>query len=129
MNPGDWLGISSGILITVLTALWMKKVFAVNVPRARGAYFGGMLAAAVLGMVAFGMDTSWVGGVPAGFGIFLGLMLPGLRLQSSQARNTPSISVGNPIINFSALDDAGETFDLASMQGSPYLLKFFRGHW
>jgi hypothetical protein len=129
MVMGDWLGLASGVLITLVMVLWFRKITAVNVPRFRTPYFGGMLVAAVLGIAAFMLDTSWVGGVPAGLGIFLGLMFPALRLQSSQDQKTPSVRVGDPVLNFTVLDETGESFDLASMAGSPYLLKFFRGHW
>lgn len=129
MVIGDWLGLASGILIVLVTFLWFRKISAVNVPRNRIPYFGVMLVAAVLGIAAFMFDTSWVGGLPAGLGIFLGLMFPALRLQSSQDKNTPSVTVGQPVLNFTALDDKGESFNLETMTGSPYLLKFFRGHW
>ena len=37
--------------------------------------------------------------------------------------------VGAPIIDFTALDDRAVPFELGSLRGKPYLLKFFRGHW
>jgi len=40
-----------------------------------------------------------------------------------------AVRVGGPILDFSAPDENGEPFALASLRGRPYLLKFFRGHW
>jgi peroxiredoxin len=37
--------------------------------------------------------------------------------------------VGETLRDFSALDENGERFELASTAGRPVLLKFFRGHW
>ena len=38
-------------------------------------------------------------------------------------------AVGAPILDFEAPDAEGEPFDLATLRGRPFLLKFFRGHW
>jgi peroxiredoxin len=33
------------------------------------------------------------------------------------------------VVSFSAPDADGREFDLSSLAGRPFLLKFFRGHW
>jgi len=129
MVLADCLGLLSGVLIVAVTTVWFSMVYKVQVPRQRNPYFAVMLLAAGLGIAAFIEGCSWIGGIPAGLAITLGLMLPGLSLQSSQAKKVPSVAVGDAILNFSAPNHLGETFDLASMSGQPFLLKFFRGHW
>ena len=56
-------------------------------------------------------------------------IFPALRLQSRQQPNRPAVAVGEPMLLFSAPDENGVDFDLSSLNGKPYLLKFFRGHW
>ena len=102
---------------------------AVRVPRVRVAYHVAMGAAAALGLAAFAVGTAWPGGLGAGLGIFVGLLFLGLRLQSAQAPNRPAVDVGGKIIDFIAPDVDGKPLALSSLEGRPFLLKFFRGHW
>jgi peroxiredoxin len=53
----------------------------------------------------------------------------GLSAASGQAKVAPAIAVGGSTIDFTASDDQGQPFALASRRGKPFLLKFFRGHW
>ena len=39
------------------------------------------------------------------------------------------LQVGATIPAFDALDEHGERFDSASLEGHPVLIKFFRAHW
>jgi peroxiredoxin len=52
-----------------------------------------------------------------------------LAAQARQASLKPAVSVGGPILEFVLPDDAGRAFDLSSLRGRAFLLKFFRGHW
>ncbi len=129
MNSGDWLGILSGILILTSLGAFFYRVNQVSVPKNRTIYFTLMLISAALGVAAFVLDASKIGTIPAAFAIALGTIFPALRLQSAQDKNTPTVTVGGQIINFTADDDQGRPFSLASLKGQPFLLKFFRGHW
>tara|TARA_R110002072_G_scaffold31735_5_gene97568 strand:+ start:54340 stop:54729 length:390 start_codon:yes stop_codon:yes gene_type:complete len=129
MTTGDWLGLASGALILISMGAFFYRVLKVNVPRVRAGYFTAMLIAAGLGMAAFAFDATWVGTIPAILGISLGLIFPTLRLQSAQNKKQPAVAPGEPMINFTATDDSGRPFELASLMGQPILLKFFRGHW
>jgi len=40
-----------------------------------------------------------------------------------------AVRVGERLRGFSALDEDGNRFELASTEGHPVLIKFFRGHW
>lgn len=48
---------------------------------------------------------------------------------AGQSKQMPSVTVGEPIPVFSALDQDGTPFSFASLRGHPVLIKFFRGHW
>ncbi len=43
--------------------------------------------------------------------------------------DVPRVAVGDPYIDFTAPDADGNAFTLSSLDGTPILLKFFRGHW
>ncbi len=129
MIQGDIVGIAAGVLILLVMGLFFSRVFKVNVPRLRAPYFLVMLLAAGLGLLTFFLDSSWIGKVPAAFALLLGTILPALRLQSIQNAQAPAVATGDSIINFIAADDSGQPFDLAHLAGTPFLLKFFRGHW
>jgi peroxiredoxin len=70
-----------------------------------------------------------VGGIAAGLAIAGAAVFLALYSASGQAQRTPAVTVGRPILDFTAADDAGNPFDLARLRGTPFLLKFFRGHW
>ena len=84
------------------------------------------LVLGVGGLFAPGADF-----ISAGIGATVGLgalgMLGVYNLGRQRARG--SVGVEDVIPQFTALDDAGVTFDSASLAGKPALLKFFRGHW
>ena len=85
--------------------------------------------AAALGIVAFVIGTDVAGGVAAGLAIVAGVAFLALLAASRQPALTPAVAVGGPVVDFAAADDEGRPFDLASLRGTPVLLKFFRGHW
>ena len=126
---GVLLGWSGAAIAVGLFAYWSRLMKRVAVPDQRNGYLAAMGLAVVLGIAALVQGAGWLGGVPAVVAILAGGMFLGLRLQSSQAATTPAVSVGGPILDFSATDENGDAFALSSLAGKPYLLKFFRGHW
>jgi len=82
-----------------------------------------------LALAALGGGPGWPGGIAAGLALVAGGVFLTLQTLSRQPALVPAVQVGGPILDFSAPDDAGERFDLASLRGRPFLLKFFRGHW
>lgn len=46
-----------------------------------------------------------------------------------QPERRVAVQVGEPILDFRAVDGQGEAFDSSSLRGTAYLLKFYRGHW
>lgn len=126
---GTALGLSAAGIVAGTGALWLRRMRSVSVPRDRSAYVLLMAGGAVLGLAAFSAGPGWLGGAGAVFAILAGGAFCGLRALSAQQPNRPAVSVGGPILDFSAPDDSGAPFDLAQLRGRPFLLKFFRGHW
>mgnify|MGYP001106539273 FL=1 len=129
MDHGDWLGIAGATTVVATGLVWFRLIDRVAIPRLRAPFFVSMAAGALLGALALIEGTGLAGGLAAVFAIAAGLGFDALRLQSAQARCEPSVVVGGPILDFTAPDENGQPFDLASLRGRPFLLKFFRGHW
>jgi hypothetical protein len=118
-----------GLAIVVATlARWFQLIQKVAIPRNRTPYMVAYLAGGSIGLVG-AFQGGLVGGIAGGIAAFLGFLFPALRLQSGQQPNEPSVALGDPMLAFSAPDETGADFDLSSLTGKPYLLKFFRGHW
>lgn len=126
---GDALGVISLVLVVGTGAIWFRKIAAVDIPQARAGYVAAFAAAALLGVASFVVGNGLLGGVSAGVGIAFGGMMAGLRAISKQDAKVPAVRVGEPILDFTAPDDDGNAFTLSSLSGTPFLLKFFRGHW
>ncbi len=85
--------------------------------------------AAALGIGAFVAGTRWFGGVPAVLAILIGSFLPFTVGISRQEVATHGIKVGDSIPHYETLDEDGQLFDSASLEGQVVLMKFFRGFW
>ena len=123
---GDLLGIAGLLLVAAAWAAWIRALVSVRVPANRSAYLVAMAVGSLLGAASFATGP---GSVAAGLALAAGITFLGLRVFSGQDVTEPSVAVGGPIIDFQAPDENGEIFDLASLRGRPFLLKFFRGHW
>ena len=126
---GTILGIAGGLLELVLSGVWLWLIRRVRIPADLRPTIAAHALAVVLGVAAFGLGASTLGQVLAAVAIGGGLVFLSLQTQSRQARLTPAVAVGRPIIEFTLPDHEGRPFDLAALRGKPFLLKFFRGHW
>ena len=126
---GDLLGLAAATVVVATGVVWFRLVKAVRIPRVRAPYFAAMGLGVALGLAAFVQGTGLFGAIPAGFAILAGGFFLALRLQSAQDAREPAVELGQPILDFAATDDRGGRFELASLRGRPFLLKFFRGHW
>jgi peroxiredoxin len=126
---GSALGLLAGAIIASAGLRWLRLMQQVRLPQNLTPYVAACGAAAALGVGAFVLGTGAVGGIAAGSAIAGGLAFMALVAASGQARVTPAVAVGGPILDFVATDDTGRPFALASLRGRPFLLKFFRGHW
>ena len=122
------LGLLALIVVGATFYNWFQLIERVAIPRNRTAWFAAFLAGGAIGVIAIsqGGFFSTLFAIPA---VIAGFGFPALRLQSSQQPNRPAVVVGGPMSTFTAPDEHGNEFDLASLTGKPYLLKFFRGHW
>ena len=126
---GEMWGLLAGALAIGGMVAWFRRVKAVNIPRDRRGFMALFLGAMAMGIYALAEGSGWLGGIGAIIAILVGALMAILRAQSKQAAVVPAVAVGQSILNFTAPDDCGEIFNLASLKGSPFLLKFFRGHW
>jgi len=129
VSLGDALGMAALLLVVASGAVWFRRLNAVRIPESRKAFVASMGAGAVLGCAAFAVGSGALGSVSAVVAIGVGLMFVLLRAASAMDAKQPAVRVGDPVIDFEAPDEDGRPFDLASLRGRPFLLKFFRGHW
>jgi len=126
---GSVLSVVGLAVLTGVGARWLHLMQRSRIPADVSAHLAASGVAALLGIGALVVGTGVLGGIAASVAIVGGLALPALYAGSGQARVTPAVAVGRPVLVFSVPDDEGRPFDLASLRGRPFLLKFFRGHW
>jgi hypothetical protein len=126
---GTGLGTVGGLLEVALWAVWFRLLNQVRVPADRRPVLAAHAAALVFGVAAFALGTGALGALFAAVAILGSVSFLGLAAQSAQRRQPPAVAVGDRIIEFSLPDPEGRPFDLATLRGKPFLLKFFRGHW
>jgi len=126
---GQALGFFALALVGATGALWFRRLNQLRAGEVRGLVIGLMGVAAAVALLAFGLGAGLAGGLAAGLALAVSGVFLVLQPFSGQARTQPAVRVGGPILDFTAPNDAGEPFDLASLRGKPFLLKFFRGHW
>lgn len=122
------LGLLALAIVGVTAWIWFQMIQAVKVPRNRAGYFALFALGGILGVTAIsqGGFFSTAFALPA---VVIGFVFPALRMQSKQQPNRPAVAIGGDMLTFVAPDANGVDFDLGSLTGKPYLLKFFRGHW
>lgn len=126
---GSIFGFVAATLVFIEGVYWLVLMQRVRIPKDRRAFVAVSGLAALLGITAFILDTGVAGGTAAGLAVAGGVAFLALSGASGQPAVTPAVAVGGLVIDFSATDDEGRPFDLASLRGTPFLLKFFRGHW
>ena len=110
-------------------AVWFQKVKQVNIPANRIVFHCLMAIVISAGIYTWVGDAHWAANTAATLAIIVACLWFMLRAQSSQSSAGPVVTVGEKILDFSAADEDGNTVELSSMYGNPFLLKFFRGHW
>jgi cytochrome oxidase Cu insertion factor (SCO1/SenC/PrrC family) len=128
MSPAAF-GFVALALVAAAGALWLGAIREVRVSEQRPLVLALAAAAAGLGAFALLRGPGLAGGVAAGLALAGGALFFGLQLVGRQSRGALAVSVGRPILDFTAPDAEGRPFALAGLRGRPYLLKFFRGHW
>lgn len=126
---GNLLALLAVAVVAGTGAFWFRRLNAVRAGEVRSRVIAAMAVGTALGLLAFASGTSLFGGIAAGVAVLLGGTFLFLQPFSGQADKTPAAVVGATIVDFTATDDTGADFSLASLFGKPFLLKFFRGHW
>lgn len=121
---------AAGLSVVIVTwAVWLKKALNQAVPNNLAGLVAGMLLGLGLASFAFAFQTSFLSSVIAAIALVLGAFWCASAVFGGQRTGVPKIIVGQPLPAFSARNEDGSTFHSSEMDGSPYLLKFFRGHW
>ena len=121
---------AAGLSVVIVTwAVWLRKALNQAVPNNLAGLVAGMLLGLGLASFAFAFQTSLLSSVIAAIALVLGAFWCASAVFCGQRTGVPKIIVGQPLPAFSARNEDGSTFHSSEMDGSPYLLKFFRGHW
>ena len=126
---GTMLGTIAVLLVAGSTALWFRRIKKVEIPEDRRGYVAFWVGGAALGVIALIQGAGWIGAIPAGIAVLVGSFFSVSVLLSPQKAAADAIRVGEPLRDFTALDEKGDEFSLAGFAGKPVLIKFFRGHW
>jgi hypothetical protein len=126
---GIELGVVAFLLVAGAMTLWARRIRRVQIPTDRRGFVACWVSGAALGIVALTQGAGWVGGIPAGIAAVAGIFFSALVYISPQKVADNAIQVGERLRGFTALDENGTVFSIASVAGKPVLLKFFRGHW
>jgi hypothetical protein len=129
MLNGQILGLLAFAVVAGTMFRWFQLVHAVAIPQNRTMFYGFLGTGALLGLIALMNQPGWIVGTLAVLSLLVGSVFPLLRLRSGQVSKETTAPVGSQVPSFAALDDAGVRFESSSLAGTPYLLKFFRGHW
>jgi len=109
--------------------VWFRRAHAVNLPENRTGFVMAMVLGIAIGIAAMLSAPGWLGGVAASLAILAGGFFLFTVAISAQKGSSGAFALGQPVPDFTAPDENGEPFALASLAGRPFLLKFFRGHW
>jgi peroxiredoxin len=126
---GSILGFLAAAVILATGVRWLQAMQRVQIPADMRGYLLANGAAVLLGGTALALPAGVFGTLAALLALVGGLAFFGLYAASGQVPLIPAVAVGGPLLDFTAPDDAGQPFALASLRGRPFLLKFFRGHW
>jgi hypothetical protein len=126
---GDFLALLSFIVAASSGASWARGINRVSLQGKRPIFIAAFGVAFALSVAAFIQGTGMLGSMGAGFALLGSGMFLGLATISGQEAKEPAVSVGSPILDFTAPLDDDTLFDSTTLRGRPFLLKFFRGHW
>jgi len=128
MGSGFWLALGAAV-----TAVGLFVVIARSL---RTGTFGGRIvpfSIACVACVGVAIAAIVVGVGPVGlalalFGIGFPAFFTSTHLVGHQPKNI-DVKVGDRVRDFTAIDGHGDRFELSSLAGQRFLLKFYRGHW
>jgi hypothetical protein len=116
-------------IVIAAASRWMWLAFKLRIPENRTPFMAAWAGGVLLGLWVIVQGPTTASAIFAWPAVVLGGLLVFFALTSAQRTTARTIDVGGKLPPFSAPDENGEDFDIASLAGSPLLLKFFRGHW
>jgi len=122
-------GITSLVIVILTWRMWLKSAFRQAVPDNIVGYILAMSTGLVMAITAFLLGAGIVGGIAAAVATFFSLFWLLATAAGKQKTAEPRIVVGQALPVFTALTEEGAAFRSDVLDGTPYLLKFFRGHW
>jgi hypothetical protein len=126
---GLYLSLLAFVLVLGTGFRWFQRVYAVAIPKNRLGFLLSMLLGSVLAVAALVEGAGLLGSVLASLAVFIGVFFVFTWSISAQKGGVGTLQLGSKLQKFTAVDHCGNIFDSASLEGSPILLKFFRGHW
>ena len=100
---GDtYLGLASLVIVAISIRLWIRAFKRVEIPKNRGGYVAAWIVAAGLGLAALVGEPGWLGGIPAGFGVFastfflLTIVIGGQKVGDEAIRVGPQFPISRP---------------------------------
>lgn len=116
-------------VMVATTATWFKRIQQVAIPDNRLGFLGMWLLAALLGGGSFFLpEAGLLSGIFGTLAVLVGAGFLVLYALGKQGEDHPII-VGDNMPAFTAFDDTKSLYDSSVLDGSPVLIKFFRGHW
>ena len=129
VSPAALLALTAFVFFAGATTLWFRRIQQVAIPSNRLGFLATWgVAIAVGAMSMFVEGGGWPSTVMAIVAILGSSTFITLYLLGNQRSINP-IEVGNTLPAFSASTDERIIFDSTAAQGTPLLIKFFRGHW
>ena len=119
-------GIVALIVVLATTTRWFWRAYRVDIPASPRLFVAAWSVGLLLGVMAWSQGGA---NTAAAWAIGVALLMLYLASTGAQRVGNTAIKVGDTIPAFTALDEHGAQFDSASLAGSRFLLKFFRGHW
>ncbi len=123
------LAIIAAALVGAAGFLWFRSMYRVRIPEDRTPFLAAWLGGALLAVTALVQGAGWLGTPFAVFATLGGAFFTFTVAISRQEVGPDAIRVGDMLPDFKAPDEHGGTFERASLEGRPTLIKFFRGHW
>jgi len=123
------IALAAFAVMAATTATWFKRIQQVAIPDNRMGFLSMWLLAAMLGVSSFFVAGAGVlSGLLGALAALVGAGFLVLYALGKQGEDHP-ITVGDGMPDFTALDDTRSLYKSSVLDGSPVLIKFFRGHW
>lgn len=126
---GFLLACVAAAIVVALLVVWHVFIYRVEMEQWRWPLSATAATGIALAVVALAREPGIVGGVLAGTSILLAVGFLALGALAGQSKQALAVAVGGRLLDFTAPDESGKPFALASLRGHPILIKFFRGHW